>query len=478
MSYDTILAIGFPGFPINRTGSAQCEIQGREAVPFLTKSGLPRVSLKSVWTLVDPNHVGVLRNRGQAYTLLRFVAIGQYQIKSGMQVVLNLPILQRFMTVALPPPWFQGLGQQPQQQQGIMTGHGQPNGMMGQQGMTTGQNPSYGRPQQKIQQPLQPTPSSLAPPLPSPAPPVPTLVAPIAPVSSEDNGFGDFSAAAPSPAPTVEEDEEDFGDFGSAPTPAPMPASEPVQAAIDPLDAISFMPSSERPPELPSPSVPAPVPDPIPTPEEGEEDEFGDFGGATDPPEPQIEVAPAITMDPPTEPASPPKNELAENNTLLSFDASTFSLDTPSKPTINEIKLSPKKEEKPASPKPVMMAAPPMSENASAMGKLSVFDALAEADLGVEEEDFGDFEDHETPAPAPTAPPVPPPAVPPVPVSAPAPAPATTENADFGFGDFASAGAPTPPPEVPVVDLGMGTIASTPIPPPAAVDEVMRSEGP
>lgn len=84
MGYDRILAVGFGSVAQNRNPqSNMIEVQGRDAVPFLTTSGLPRPVLKSVWTMVDPQHVGVLRVRAQFYTLLRFVAIGEQPVWIG-----------------------------------------------------------------------------------------------------------------------------------------------------------------------------------------------------------------------------------------------------------------------------------------------------------------------------------------------------------------------------------------------------------
>ena len=197
-----------------------------------------------------------------------------------------------------------------------------------------------------------------------------------------DFGSADAPPAAPIPVPT--------------PVPAPIPTASAPAQAVDPLDAISLMPSPERPPE---PLTPVPVP----VEQEDDTDAFGDFGGAAEavpPPavEPSIievvkpaitEVEPTITIDTVEEPMSPPKNERGDNDTSLSFDAMSFSLESAPQPSIKELKESPKALPKviSSSPKAAMMMPPPMAENTDS--KLSVFDALAEADLAVEEEDFG-----------------------------------------------------------------------------------------
>jgi hypothetical protein len=153
------------------------------------------------------------------------------------------------------------------------------------------------------------------------------------------------------------------------------------------------MPSPERPPE---PLAPVTVP--------VEEDAFGDFGGATEAvPTPQVqpaiteiakstitEIEPDVAIDTIEEPMSPPNNERGDNNSSLSFDANTFSLESAPQPSIKDLKESSPKaspEAGPSSFKPAMMMPPPMAENTN--NKLSVFDALAEADLAVENEDFG-----------------------------------------------------------------------------------------
>ena len=184
-----------------------------------------------------------------------------------------------------------------------------------------------------------------------------------------DFGSADAPPAAPIPVPT--------------PVPAPIPTASAPAQAVDPLDAISLMPSPERPPE---PLTPVPVP----VEQEDDTDAFGDFGGAAEavpPPavEPSIievvkpaitEVEPTITIDTVEEPMSPPKNERGDNDTSLSFDAMSFSLESAPQPSIKELKESPKALPKvvSSSPKAAMMMPPPMAENTDS--KLSVFDAL------------------------------------------------------------------------------------------------------
>ena len=55
-------------------------ISGREAVPFLSKSGVDRQILRNVWTVADPQSVGSLISPQQFYTLLRLTALAQVGI--------------------------------------------------------------------------------------------------------------------------------------------------------------------------------------------------------------------------------------------------------------------------------------------------------------------------------------------------------------------------------------------------------------
>jgi hypothetical protein len=52
-------------------------IAGREAVPFLSQSGLDRTILRHIWSTVDPNATGKLTTKHQFYVVLRLVALAQ-----------------------------------------------------------------------------------------------------------------------------------------------------------------------------------------------------------------------------------------------------------------------------------------------------------------------------------------------------------------------------------------------------------------
>eukprot|EP00977_Amphora_coffeiformis_P009188 scaffold2093_cov161-Amphora_coffeaeformis.AAC.18 len=57
---------------------SEIKISGREAVTFLSKSGVHRLILRNIWTTVDPNSAGSLLHRRQLSTLLRCVALAQH----------------------------------------------------------------------------------------------------------------------------------------------------------------------------------------------------------------------------------------------------------------------------------------------------------------------------------------------------------------------------------------------------------------
>ncbi|GMI10438.1 hypothetical protein TrLO_g8333 [Triparma laevis f. longispina] len=438
--FDQILCSAFPLHPSHSNPNfPTCVIHGRDAVPFLTKSKLPRPALKAMWSLVDPMHKGSLQRKVQFYTLLRMVSIGQYQMQQGQVVAVDFIQIQRFQQTRLNFPWFENV----QQQQ-------QPQTMM------------------QPQQPIQPMsmnspvpPASMSPVPPASLSPVPPVVA--SPGNNDDE-FGDFGGSptptpAPAPAPAPVDDDE-FGDFGSAPTPTPTPTIPITTSIIPPAstpspppapDPMSFLPSPDKPDTKKSVLAPA-----------SEDDDFGDFGGAA--PAPAAPTpAPIDPMSLLPSPEKEPEKEPSPSPQTLQFDATSFSLTT-SAPKLKEIP-SPQKSPKTQQPngngngnfmsstQPTISA---MVDNTATASKLSAFDDLADADLAVEDEEFGDFEDADTEkAPVPTA-------------NndddddfgdfgaAPVPAPAPPSNNFGGFGDFSGA-APIVAPPVPV--------PSVPVPP-------------
>ena len=52
-------------------------VHGRDAVPFLTTSGMDRNVLRCIWSVVDPGGIGTLLDMSQVHAMLRLVALGQ-----------------------------------------------------------------------------------------------------------------------------------------------------------------------------------------------------------------------------------------------------------------------------------------------------------------------------------------------------------------------------------------------------------------
>ncbi|EJK68742.1 hypothetical protein THAOC_10058, partial [Thalassiosira oceanica] len=59
------------------TDLEEVRVAGRNAVPFLSSSGVERGVLRLIWSVADPENVGTLTARGQFHTLLRLVAMAQ-----------------------------------------------------------------------------------------------------------------------------------------------------------------------------------------------------------------------------------------------------------------------------------------------------------------------------------------------------------------------------------------------------------------
>jgi len=83
-------------------------MSGREAVVFLTTSNLPRLLLRELWNVVDPQHDGKLHYQNQWWTLLKLVALAQQQdanvnnvhvLLQDLYTVTSLPV---FANVVIP----------------------------------------------------------------------------------------------------------------------------------------------------------------------------------------------------------------------------------------------------------------------------------------------------------------------------------------------------------------------------------------
>lgn len=81
-------------------------LSGRDAVGFLTKSGLPRETLKTIWTTANPSGSPVLR-RNDFYVAMRLVSLAQ----AGKPV--STATFLENMTTQLRPPMFEGLAPPP-----------------------------------------------------------------------------------------------------------------------------------------------------------------------------------------------------------------------------------------------------------------------------------------------------------------------------------------------------------------------------
>ncbi len=211
--YEMILVSAFPPLPYDPSYSQPLTIPGRTAVPFLTRSNLPRPTLKQMWTLVDPEHRGSLTARPQAYTLLRMISIGQYQGSQRQPIAVNLQTVHQFANFRLNPPWFQGL---------VLQQHNVPS----------------------------PNPQSQVLQMQSPVPSVAVQLTPS--TQDEEEEFGDFASPPPAPPAAPVSVSDAFGslDIASAPALAPLP---PIPPAADVTVSVTK-------PEPPKPVVPKPKP--------------------------------------------------------------------------------------------------------------------------------------------------------------------------------------------------------------------------
>ncbi|KAG7344269.1 hypothetical protein IV203_022277 [Nitzschia inconspicua] len=100
-------------------------IPGRNAVPFLTQSGLDRTVLRSLWNVADPQNVGSLTDIQQFHLLLRLVAMAQQSmIHSDHTIEDMIALVQEHATRPLMLPIFNGV-LIPQPQDSLLTMYGQ-----------------------------------------------------------------------------------------------------------------------------------------------------------------------------------------------------------------------------------------------------------------------------------------------------------------------------------------------------------------
>ena len=101
-------------FGINCSMDGNFRISGRQAVPFLTTSGVHRMILRTAWSVADPQTVGSLVDLKQWYLVLRLVGMAQnnifneqstcdnlmYMVQQCAGQMYNLPTFQNVMIPA------------------------------------------------------------------------------------------------------------------------------------------------------------------------------------------------------------------------------------------------------------------------------------------------------------------------------------------------------------------------------------------
>ncbi|KAG7370854.1 hypothetical protein IV203_019424 [Nitzschia inconspicua] len=123
-AYGLYLAQQIFGIPPTNI-SAGVRIPGRNAVPFLTQSGLDRTVLRSLWNVADPQNVGSLTDIEQFHLLLRLVAMAQQSmIHSDHTIEDMIALVQEHATRPLMLPIFNGV-LIPQPQDSLLTMYGQ-----------------------------------------------------------------------------------------------------------------------------------------------------------------------------------------------------------------------------------------------------------------------------------------------------------------------------------------------------------------
>ena len=92
-------------------------ISGRDAVPFLTQSGIDRGILRTIWTAADPACIGTLTSLSQFHLLLRLVAMAQVGMLNPQHPVDTMKMMvQQCASQQLPLPSFSSIAVPPQDQ--------------------------------------------------------------------------------------------------------------------------------------------------------------------------------------------------------------------------------------------------------------------------------------------------------------------------------------------------------------------------
>ena len=78
------------------SSSMSIRISGRDAVPFLTRSGVDRSVLKTIWNVIDPVNIGSVTAIQQFWVLFRLISLAQagvlqiHHSSSDMNALLSL----------------------------------------------------------------------------------------------------------------------------------------------------------------------------------------------------------------------------------------------------------------------------------------------------------------------------------------------------------------------------------------------------
>ena len=79
-AYSLYLAQQVFGMSLPLPHQSGINISGRQAVPFLTQSGVDRGILRSIWSVADPQNFGSLTAIHQLHVILRLVSMAQAKV--------------------------------------------------------------------------------------------------------------------------------------------------------------------------------------------------------------------------------------------------------------------------------------------------------------------------------------------------------------------------------------------------------------
>lgn len=254
-------------------------IPGRNAVPFLTQSGVDRGILRSIWSVADPQNFGSLTNIVQFHVLLRLVAMAQAGIvwnasqPQEQQHAIQLS-LQQCASRQLPLPVFSGVAIP------------QPDALMAMYGsyLVLPQQPTLPAGfscEPKALQSVDDAFGGIVPVEDAPLPSLGAFAATVEPETTTTTAASSFE----------DEDDDDFGDFGSAPTPAPTLRTPSSIGGTPSMMTTSVEAEATT-------SAAAATASSFQDDDDDDDDDFGDFGSAPTQPTPDN---PSTTMMMPDE---------------------------------------------------------------------------------------------------------------------------------------------------------------------------------